>query len=76
MSLHVHVHVHVYMYLPRREAAEKAKVGVKKINGRPVQVIFSNKRPLKQARKRNGENRGGAEEGEKLDQKRADLHME
>ena len=64
-----------YVYSLCREAAEKAKVGVKKINGRPVQVIFSSKRPLKQPRKRNGENRG-VEEGEKLEKKeRADLHV-
>ena len=65
-----------YVYSLCREAAEKAKVGVKKINGRPVQVIFSSKRPLKQPRKRNEENRGGEEEGEKLEKKeRADLHV-
>ena len=34
-----------------REDAEKARGGVKKVNGRPVQIVFADKRALKQDRK-------------------------
>ena len=44
-----------------RDDAERAKSGVKKVKGRVVQIVFANKRPVKDKRAKKGEESGEAE---------------